>query len=339
MSLLRTLRQSAFIAANSSAFGAVLSVLDKVSVARQGVLAVVTYHRVDEAKQTPHLYPGLISADPKRFENHLDMLGDVSEIVSMEQVILASRGEIALPPRSVLITFDDACDDFEKYAWPALRTRGMPATVFVPTAFPGQPDRRFWWDRLFQAVWHGTGSDIVAPCGRFELASDQQRTQAFKTIRDYVKRLEHGPAMRFIDKLVEQQNAPSPPRSVLDWDRLRALARQGVTLAAHTQTHPLLTRISPEEAQKEISGSRDDLKREIGDAPPVFAYPGGEWNLDVARIVREEGFELAFTVHRGINDLKTADPFSLNRINIGQKTSTQILRAQLMAGWWRYGFA
>ncbi len=313
-----------------------LRVLDKVSCSGQGTLAVLTYHRVDHASLTPKLYPGLISATPVQFEEHLDLLAEIGQVVSMRQVVDAFRGRVELPARSILITFDDACLDFAKYAWPALQSRQMPATLFVPTAYPDQPERAFWWDRLFLAVWHGNSTHISADCGRFELGSDRQRTHAFKTLRDYVKQLRHEPAMQLIEDVCKQQRVSLPPPNVLGWDQLRDLAEQGVALAPHTQTHPLLTRISLEKARREIAGSHEDLKREIGEVLPVFAYPGGVWNPKVAEILQQEGLEIAFTVRRGINDLRTADLWSMNRINIGQRTSTQILRAQLLAGWWRH---
>jgi len=50
--MIKALRQSAFHLANTSAFGAMLRVLDKVSITRQGTLAVLTYHRVDYASRT-----------------------------------------------------------------------------------------------------------------------------------------------------------------------------------------------------------------------------------------------------------------------------------------------
>ena len=46
--------------------------------------------------------------------------------------------------------------------------------------------------------------------------------------------------------------------------------------------------------------------------------------------LRGSGIELAFTTRRGVNDLTTADPLRLRRINIGQRTTLNLLRAQLV---------
>jgi peptidoglycan/xylan/chitin deacetylase (PgdA/CDA1 family) len=60
----------------------------------------------------------------------------------------------------------------------------------------------------------------------------------------------------------------------------------------------------------------------------------------VADVLREEGFDLAFTTLRGVNDMRTADPLRLRRINVGLRTSGAVLRTQLLSTvgriqrWW-----
>lgn len=332
--MIKMLRQTALRAANTSAFSTALRMLDKVTSANTGVLAVVTYHRVDHAQSTPDLYPGLISATPDRFEQQIDLLAEMGHVVSMQQVLEACRGRQELPAKSVLITFDDACQDFAEYAWPVLKSRQLPATMFVPTAYPDNRELRFWWDRLFVAIWRGKSNSVNTPAGRFELQSDTQRTSAVRTLRDYVKGLDHEAAVEFLDNLCEQQNVPPPPCNVMGWEQLRELSREGVTMAPHTQTHPLLTRVSFDQARKEVVGSFKDLQREIGDVLPVFAYPGGQYSQAVTNMLRNEDFELAFTVERGVNNLRAANRLALKRINVGQTTTCPIIKAQLLAGWW-----
>jgi peptidoglycan/xylan/chitin deacetylase (PgdA/CDA1 family) len=51
------------------------------------------------------------------------------------------HGQSTLPPRSVLITFDDGFADLCKHAAPLLSARGWPATVFLVSGLIGQSDR------------------------------------------------------------------------------------------------------------------------------------------------------------------------------------------------------
>ena len=95
----------------------------------------------------------------------------------------------------------------------------------------------------------------------------------------------------------------------------------------------MLDRLSAEAARDEIVGSLEDLEREVGDAPRVFAYPGGGHVPHLARILAEERFELAFATTRGTNDLRRADWLRLRRINVGRASGLPLVRAQLLP-WW-----
>src|SRR3712207_2813854 len=138
-------------ATRSAAFSRFVGFLERADPQSPNLLRVLTYHRVDEPDAQPTLYPGLISATPAAFEQQMRYLSKHYNVVSMAEVLAAFQGA-ALPPRSVLVTFDDAYRDFAEHAWPTLRRYRLPATVFVPTAFPDRPQRIFWWDQLYHAV-------------------------------------------------------------------------------------------------------------------------------------------------------------------------------------------
>ena len=66
-----------------------------------------------------------------------------------------------------------------------------------------------------------------------------------------------------------------PTLPLLDWPALARLADSGVTLGAHSRTHPDLATISPGAIDDELTGCAERLQRETGIAPEVFAYPYG----------------------------------------------------------------
>jgi peptidoglycan/xylan/chitin deacetylase (PgdA/CDA1 family) len=327
----RLVKQVSLFATRSAAFSKFLSLLEQADGRRPNLLRVLTYHRVDEPNAHPALYPGLISATPEAFDQQMSYLAANYHVVSMPELLDACRTGTALPPRAVMVTFDDACRDFAEHAWPTLKRYRLPATLFVPTSFPDHPERTFWWDRLYQAV-RATArrDDLDTPLGRLPLQTATQRALAFARLKDYVKTLPHGTAMAWVEQTCADLGAPRAEHSVLGWDKLRQLARDGVTLGAHTQTHPLMNRVSPDEVRAEAVGSLRDLEREIGAVPPIFAYPSGGFNDEVVRILRREGFALAFTTVRGVNDMREADRLRLRRINIGRRTNLAIFRARLL---------
>jgi len=317
-------------AQNSAAFAALISLIERLDPARPGQLAVLTYHRVDWPDARPYLSPAQLSATPDAFDRQMTYLAQRGNVVSVGEVLAAIRDGHMLPPRAVLVTFDDAYEDFSEHAWPVLRRLGLPVTLFVPTAFPDHPERGFWWDRLYNALRCSPDPQVTTPIGSLPVSDPAARRSTFKQLRNHVKSLPHEEAMAWVKTFCAALSAEPAPSPVLGWDALRQLAAEGVTLGAHTRTHPLVNRISIEQARFEASASRDDLAQALGSALPIFAYPSGGFDQRVVDGLAEDGFELAFTTVRGLNDLRCADPLRLRRINVGQRASLALLRTQLL---------
>jgi peptidoglycan/xylan/chitin deacetylase (PgdA/CDA1 family) len=83
----------------------------------------------------------------------------------------------------------------------------------------------------------------------------------------------------------------------MTWDEVEEMQKAGMTIGAHSRTHPELTKKGVSLA-KEINGSRDDIQRNLGTTPELFAYPYGDWDDRVAAAVRAAGFRAA----RGMGD-------------------------------------
>jgi peptidoglycan/xylan/chitin deacetylase (PgdA/CDA1 family) len=332
--MFQIIKNSVSVAAKSSAFDRFVKLLENVDNQKPGFLRVLTYHRVDEPMHRPWLDPGLISASPKDFAKQMKYLATHCQMVTPSDVLAAakSRNKKDLPPRAVLVTFDDAYCDFEEQAWPILKRYKIPATLFVPTGYPDQPEQTFWWDDLYHAL-HSTHrrEALETPIGTVSLSNIVSRNQAYQRLKNYIKMLEHAEALGRVRDLCRELGVQPSTNRVLGWDSLRKMSREGLTLGAHTRTHPLLNRISLDQARKEVIGSYEDLNYEIGFALPIFAYPSGQFSNDVVSMLEQEGFSLAFTTKRGINNINHMNPLRIQRINVGARTSLPVLRAQLLS--------
>jgi len=321
------------LAAKSRVFERFISFLEHNDGHSLNCLRVLTYHRVDDYDENPWLDPGMISATPQVFEDQMRYLATNYQVVSVSDVITAlgfGRNR-SLPPRAVLVSFDDAYCDFEEHAWPILKHYKIPVTLFVPTAYPDHPERVFWWDRLYYAVQNTPRiGDLETPIGSLSL-SIPHRYHVYKALLGYLKSLRHTDAMVLVERFCNDLGVQSTKSHVLDWGSLRRLSQEGVNLGPHTRTHPLMNRVSLDDAREEAVGSLRDLEREVGPTLPVFAYPGGGFSNEIISSLASEGFSLAFTTIRGVNDLNRSDPLALRRINVGARTTLPILRAQLLS--------
>ncbi|HWR36964.1 MAG TPA: polysaccharide deacetylase family protein [Clostridia bacterium] len=293
------------------------------------MLRVLTYHRIVDSNSLSIVTN--VSAPPAAFREQVRYLAENYNVVSMDDVLNAAQTGVELPDRAVLLTFDDAYRDFGEVAWPILKTYGLPVTLFVPTAYPGDSSRVFWWDRIKASIMLTPKTETQVAGREFRFRSQLERYRAYITILHCIEDMPNEEAMQVVAQLSQslgEFHARAP--LVLSWPELRRLANEGVTLGAHTRTHPIMTRISAERTREEAAGSLKDLQREIGRVTPVFAYPAGRHDDHAVRILREEGFVLGFTTMDGHNDLASADPLRLRRTNITPRTSMPIFRLRLL---------
>ncbi len=77
------------------------------------------------------------TVDPAEFAAHMDYLDIEGYHPLTAAELVASGSGRALPARPVVLTFDDAYDDFHSTALPILRKHGFRAALYVPTAYVG----------------------------------------------------------------------------------------------------------------------------------------------------------------------------------------------------------
>jgi peptidoglycan/xylan/chitin deacetylase (PgdA/CDA1 family) len=81
----------------------------------------------------------------------------------------------------------------------------------------------------------------------------------------------------------------------------------GMEIGSHSLNHPDLTKISPDEAHRQIFDSKGDAL--------VFCYPSGKFNQDTKNLVKLAGYLNATTTIEGIAD-QSSDLFQLPRVRM-----------------------
>jgi peptidoglycan/xylan/chitin deacetylase (PgdA/CDA1 family) len=109
-----------------------------------------------------------------------------------------------------------------------------------------------------------------------------------------------------------------PTGAVLSWAELQRLRDDGVSIGAHGRTHELLDQVDAATLQQEVAGSRDDVVREMGSCPGLFAYPNGNVNRRVVQELQRVGFRVGFTTTPGLNNMRRLSPYLVRREPAGR---------------------
>lgn len=265
---------------------------------------VLAYHRVDLPEHRPWLNPELINASPAQFRAQMELVARNYHPVGIEDVLNAAEGGKKLPRNAVVVTVDDGYLDFQETILPVCRQHGIRPLLFTPTAYVGEGT--FWWDMLYQMVYFSGWPQISAQgTGPLRILTAEEKQSALNHLSHLIKQSALEKDHNWLDTLYREfldqarHGFVKDRCDTLDWDELREASRNGADIAAHTHTHPIVSRISDEQVRQEIRQCRSLLRSELNSDLPVFAYPDGlaaDITPDNRRIVREEGFQLAFTM-------------------------------------------
>lgn len=115
---------------------------------------------------------------------------------------------------------------------------------------------------------------------------------------------------------------------LMGWPQIRELSQNGIEIGSHTLTHPRLTLVSPAAARRELLQSRLELEQKLGAAATSFAYPYGDHNEHLEKLVAETGYLAACSIIRG-NLHSASGRFRLKRVPMDEFTSLPRLRRRL----------
>ncbi len=286
-------------------------------------LLVVTYHGVLPTDNAADRFGYENTVSAGEFDGHLRFLKRRFHPLSLADLLSCVRGERELPPRPALVTFDDGYRNNLTHAAPLLAKHGVPAIVFLSTAYIGER-RILWPTELVERLLVWPLPTIALPGGEAEepmpSALEGRRALAKRIVRDAKRRpaRESAEYLEFVRShtRLDPGLAEQDLYAFLTWDEVRTLSRMGVELGAHSVHHSILSRLSPEDLRDELRESKARIEHELGSECFSMAYPNGtslDYSPEVIEAVRRSGYSLAFAV---TNDFHRpgGDPFAVGRM-------------------------
>lgn len=107
-------------------------------------------------------------------------------------------------------------------------------------------------------------------------------------------------------------------KNYLNWDQIRFLMKEGVTIGAHSHSHEHLPKMSIAEIKNEIETSNKIFLKELGKIPNLFAYPYGESDKRIIDLLKKYKYKVAFGQHSGVIN-ETSNLYYLPRFSLNEK--------------------
>ena len=87
---------------------------------------------------------------------------------------------------------------------------------------------------------------------------------------------------------------------IMSWDQIRELADAGVTIGHHSAGHAHMAGRDRAVNAADITKASERFRSELGRNPELFAYPYGEYSLDLQDLIADQGFIAAFGQQSGV---------------------------------------
>lgn len=282
-------------------------------------LTVVMFHRTLRADD-----PRWASCDPDYtlgedlFVDSLAFFKRHYRVVSLDDVLRARRAGAGLPPRALLITFDDGWLDNVDYALPALQRAGLPAVMFVAADAVGarQP---FYQERIIAAWRLGKLTVDAFAATMAEHGGARPDRDGIAGLRPLIAQLESMTSAQRSAVLQRHADAlDDGEQHMIDVADLARLRAGGMELGLHGKSHVPMLRA--ENLDAELGGARAAMAAML-DAPEGLAspacatmsFPHGSFDEAIAARAREAGYELLFTSVPVLNSVGRQPSWLLGR--------------------------
>ena len=294
---------------------------------------ILGYHRVaaDAVSAERDAIYGLVTS-AKTFEQHLELVREEYEVLPLGEAVKVVRGERQTARPVAAITFDDGYRDLYDEAWPILKRLGMPATIFLPTAYIGTSklldhDRIYWLalkahERELDLTSLLTGAGL--PAEKVSAIAADPRPLSLADHIVYLPSETRERIMSSLENVLGSDLGRPTGTELLTWEMVAEMSETGISFGSHTDHHPVLTLEAEADIERELLNSKRALEEHIRRPSYHFAYPNGRHNTTIKRLLSRIGFDVAVTTERRFNH-RGDDLLTLGRVCLCEESTRGLL--------------
>jgi peptidoglycan/xylan/chitin deacetylase (PgdA/CDA1 family) len=291
---------------------------------------VIKYHYIRELKKSR--YPFIKGLEYSLFQEQILYLNKHYNFICVEELIEAFHNNHPLPPKAVLITFDDAYSDHYSYVFPVLDKYNIKAAFYAPvTAIMGNKVLDVNKIHFILAATSNINSLIKEIKLELNRLKDAYNLADFQFYYDKLatpSRFDSAEII-FIKRLLQIGLNEKPRGLILDnlfskvlniselafsrelymsCEQLELLIRHGMHVGSHGNFHSRFDKLSKKKQEDEIQRSLAFIEKIGGDCKNwTMCYPYGCYNQDTIEILSKYQCKLGFTTEADVAKISLED--------------------------------
>ena len=283
-------------------------------------LRCVVFHDIS-ANESPFTKGMRVSITPCDFEAALKFLTRYYTPVRLQDVLGVSNDR-TLPPRPVLVTFDDGYASIMKWAAPLCSKFGVPAILFLNAAFLDNVGLAP--DNLVCYVANLLGMEAVnvaaRKIGRADIPELKALAEVFSRFLPSISLAERRVFLDALTRLggINERQLASEAGLYLTRKQVGELAASGFEIGNHTYTHVHGRALAAADFGQEIDRNRAELEALSGKKIRSFSLPYGssaDLTSDLVRNLQLSGHAAAF-LSESVANPRGADQICFDRVSI-----------------------
>ena len=288
------------------------------------MLIVANYHYIREDFSAK--YPSIFGVTPAQFRAQLTELSKTGTFISQHQ-LLNMRD---FKKDYYLITFDDGLREQFELAKPVLDAMGIPFIFFINTVNFKEKKlslvhkihllrSEISSEEILNKLNTFSASRLNSEDKKLAIAHynyDDPDTAILKYLLNF--KMDFATQKNFIDPLFEEfcDEKKTAEKLYFTSEMLQQLHKNN-SLASHSNSHVPLGKLKSKEVEEELKKSQEFFRKNFGAPAKSLSYPYGSFEAceGISEMVKDAGFEVAFTMERAANKSKKPDPFLLSRFD------------------------
>lgn len=310
-------------------------------------VTIVMYHYVRDLKNSR--YSEIKGLDVSLFKEQINYFKKYYNVITMEALIEAIKKNTSLPPKSLLLTFDDGYIDHYTCVFPILVDNGIQGSFYPPVK--AITDQKVLDVNKIHFILAASKNCNLLLNSIYKLLDNYRSQYNLNSNSYYYNKLAKSNRFDtsetvFIKRLL-QVELPEKLRSIITdslfeeyititensfarelymtIDQIKTMKHFGMHFGSHGFNHYWLNSLTKAEQQQEIIKSKNFLQSiGIDEDCLTIAYPYGGYNEETLALLSENNFKLALTTNVNVADFLTEHKYSLSRLDVNDLPTNQI---------------